>query len=114
MSQHLAMRRVRLHLFHSFFKRTQPSSISSRTFSASLRTSKTNIRKIEVATNDFEKRVEQLEKHQGPSGWYPRLGPGDIAKRISIGSFRRKYEGLGDEETVSERIEAITGAFTPS
>ena len=106
MSQNVITRRLRPYLFTSF-KKIQFRSYQSRALSSTtLRYSK--VPSERDVTNDYERRVFQLEASSPPSEWYPRL-PLSAHKPTSVKGFRSKYEGLKSGETCEDGIVVLMG-----
>jgi hypothetical protein len=91
-------RRLRPHLFHGF-KRSQPLRSLSRTALLA------DVKDGKSVTNDYEKRVKQLEAYKPLAECYPRLpsGPFDPQApllQIDLQEFRRCYHRIEPGDTV--------------
>lgn len=94
MSQNVFLRRFRPYLslryqtlHRSFSKRTFASSVSSRT--------------EKDTTNDYRRRVTQLEAYKPSESWYPRLNSNSDA-RWSIQKYREELDFVEKDETLDD------------
>jgi hypothetical protein len=81
---HRAARCLRPYLFHSF-KRSQCAAYT-RNFTCS--TIASSIKAPKDVTNDYEKRVAQLEAYKPRDEWYPRVTQ---AERMPVDVFQKEY-----------------------
>ena len=86
---HRAARCLRPYLFHSF-KRSQCATYTRNFTIAS------SIKAPKDITNDYEKRVAQLEAYRPRDDWYPRVTQ---AERTPVGVFQQEYAQLVNDET---------------
>lgn len=94
MSQNVSFRRFRPHLFTRFhaLQRTVPR----RTFTCTI-TQHSN----RDVTNDYKKRVAQLEAYKTSDEWYPRLESGHDA-RWPIQKYRKELDFLENDDTLDD------------
>lgn len=94
MSQNVSLRRFRPYLFTRFhtFQRAFPR----RAFTATA----THESERDV-TNDYKKRVAQLEAYKPSEAWYPRLENGHDA-RWPIQKYREELDFLEKDETLDD------------
>jgi hypothetical protein len=59
-------------------------------------------------TNDYEKRVRQLNGYGDASQWYPRLQH-TSELRSTVGDFRQRHGHLDNGETEPDRKEIVSG-----
>ncbi|KAK5171039.1 mitochondrial lysine-tRNA synthetase [Saxophila tyrrhenica] len=105
----MAPRRLRLHLFTSYSKRTQPRPTSIRVFSSSSRLEKKQTASQPSVTNDYEKRIHQLNSYaENQSIWYPNLSS-TRKRRTPINQFRREYEDLKQSSTATSELHILAG-----
>lgn len=103
MSYHTA-RRLRPYLFHGF-KQVQCTA-STRAFTRCSVASKDNTPK--EVTNDYEKRLRQLDAYKPRDEWYPRMVVHPKADRTRAVKFHERNKSLVNEETRSY-LRMITG-----
>ena len=89
---HRAARCLRPYLFHSF-KRSQCAAYT-RNFTCS--TIASSIKAAKDVTNDYEKRVAQLEAYKPRDEWYPRITQ---AERMPVDVFQKEYAQMVNDET---------------
>ena len=103
---HRAARCLRPYLFHSF-KRSQCAAYT-RNFTCS--TIASSIKASKDVTNDYERRLSQLDAYKPRDDWYPRLATSAQAERIPVAKFEHQYERLAGDETRDE-FRTITGTM---
>lgn len=89
-------RRCRPYLFTSYRRLQCPSSTSRRAF-----TSSTACRNERDVTNDYKKRISQLEAYKPAEEWYPRLQT-TADERWPIEKFREELDFLEKDETLDD------------
>jgi hypothetical protein len=104
MSRDVIARRLRPYLFTSYHKRVSATSGSYRHFTQGHRRYDSKAAGRE-ATNDYERRVKQLEVRSPASRWWPRWHGGQTV----LQTFREEHEGLKNAETAHE-VECVAGA----
>ena len=106
MSQRAA-RCLRPYLFHSF-KRSQCATYT-RNFTCS--TIASSIKAPKDVTNDYEKRIAQLEAYKPRDDWYPRITQ---VERMPVDVFQQEYAQLGNDETRDDTRTMIGMMFPPT
>lgn len=105
MSQNI-VRRLRPYLFTSFHRvqcQSARRAFSCTAIACAERTEK-------EGTNDYRRRVAQLEKAQGAlSECYPRMQYDSERPSIKLKEFRNKYDGLKADETDDSHALTILG-----
>ena len=94
MSQNVSIRRFRPYLFTRYH--TLNRAIPRRAFTCSVPCNKER-----DATNDYKKRVTQLEAYKPLEEWYPRLQTASDA-RWPIQKYREELEFLEKDETLDD------------
>ncbi|KAK3713323.1 mitochondrial lysine-tRNA synthetase [Vermiconidia calcicola] len=107
MSQNLITRRLRPYLFTSYFKRTRPTPNVTCAFCSTKPASQKEAAGRE-GTNDYERRVAQLEAVSPAAEWYPRLHRNQW-ERTSSRALRKHCEGLKNGETDERKLRKIAG-----
>jgi lysyl-tRNA synthetase class 2 len=102
---HRAVRCLRPYLFHGF-KRSQCAAYT-RNFTCS--TIASSIKAPKDVTNDYEKRLAQLEAQKPRDDWYPRLNQ---AERTPVGVFQQEFAHLVNDETRDE-TRVMIGTISP-
>ena len=111
MSHHVTTRRLRLHLFTSYFKHTQQRSVPIRPLATDERPSAIGA-SSEGRTNDYERRVKQLGQLSEKHRWYPRIGEGSAVKvTSSIGDYYHKFALLENGTTDAEHTVILAGVL---
>jgi hypothetical protein len=101
---HRAARCLRPYLFHSF-KRSQCAAYT-RNFTCS--TIASSIKAPKDVTNDYEKRVAQLEAYKPRDEWYPRVTQ---AERMPVDVFQKEYAQLVNDETRDDTTHTMIGTM---
>lgn len=104
---HRAARCLRPYLFHSF-KRSQCAA-STRSFTRS--TIASSIKAPKDVSNDYERRLAQLDAYKPRDDWYPRVGSHAQAERTPVDLFQREYEQVVNDETRDGDTRVIIGTM---
>lgn len=94
MSQNVFLRRFRPYLFTSYRRLQRPHSRRAFTSSAACASERD-------VTNDYKKRVTQLEAYKPSEEWYPRLQP-DRDARWPIQKYREELGFVERDETLDD------------
>ena len=106
MSQNVITRRLRPYLFTSL--RRAYSRSTRLQSSSSSQPVQSGIPALKEATNDYERRVLQLEAVKPSKEWYPRLKACPHAQK-TIDNFHVDYEDIKPGKTIHSDIEAFRG-----
>jgi hypothetical protein len=107
---HRAARCVRPYLFHNF-KHSQCAALR-RPFTSSS-TIASSIKAPKDASNDYERRLAQLDGYKPRDEWYPRIATHGQAERTSVKVFQHEYAELANDETRDDS-KTIIGTKLPS
>lgn len=102
---HRAVRCLRPYLFHSF-KRSQCAAYT-RNFTCS--TIASSIKAPKDVTNDYERRLSQLDAYKPRDDWYPRITQ---VERTPVNVFQHEYAQLVNDETRDD-TRTIIGTMLP-
>jgi lysyl-tRNA synthetase class 2 len=92
---HRAARCLRPYLFHSF-KRSQCVA-HTRAFTSP--TIVSSIKAPKDITNDYERRLAQLDAYKPRDDWYPRIATHAQVERTPVDVFQHEYAQLVNDET---------------